>query len=113
VGALTTPSVTNAQTPNLIGNTLILGDAGSPLQAFAVTKSAQGQWETTLAWDNADVPMRLSNAVLAGDILVGLSTRNAGQYFAVDAKTGKTLWTSEPRQASQAAIVRAGDLCSA
>jgi outer membrane protein assembly factor BamB len=106
----TTPAVTNAQTPNILGNTVIFGDAGAPLQAFTVSKSPQGQWTTAVAWENADVPMRLSNAVLVGSALFGLSTRNAGQYFAADATTGRTLWTSEPRQASQAAIVRAGDL---
>ncbi len=56
------------------------------------------------------MPLRLSNALVVGDALVGLSTRNMGQYFSVDAKTGKTLWTSEPRQAAQAAIVRAGNV---
>jgi outer membrane protein assembly factor BamB len=105
----TTPAVTNAQTPNLYGQTLIFGDAGNPLQSFSVSKQGS-QWVTAVAWENAETPMRLSNAVLAGDVLFGLSTRNSGQYFAADAKTGKTLWTSEPRQASQAAIVRAGEL---
>jgi hypothetical protein len=42
--------------------------------------------------------------------LFGLSTRNSGQYFEVDVKTGKGLWTSEPRQAAQAAVVKAGTL---
>jgi hypothetical protein len=68
------------------------------------------KWVTENAWENADVPFRLSNAVLVGDMLVGLSTRNAGQYFGVDTKSGKTLWTSEGRQAGQAAIAKAGDL---
>jgi len=105
----TTPSTTNAQTPNLFGQTVIFGDAGNPVQAFAVSKQSN-QWVTEVAWENNDTPMRLSNAVLVGDRLFGLSTRNSGQYFAIDAKTGKTLWTSEPRQALQAAIVHAGDL---
>ena len=43
-------------------------------------------------------------------MLFSLSTRNSGQYFSVDAKTGKTLWLSEPRQAGNAAIAKAGDL---
>ena len=30
---------------------------------------------------------------------------NSGQFFWADAKTGDTLWTSEPRQAGNAAIV--------
>ena len=48
--------------------------------------------------------------MLVGDALFGLSSRNMGQYFSVDPKTGKTLWTSEPRQAGNAAIVYSGDL---
>ena len=105
----TTPSTTNAQTPNVLGNTVIFGDAGSPVQAFAITRQGTA-WSAEVAWTNADLPMRLSNAVLVRDTLFGLSTRNSGQYFALDASTGATRWTSEPRQASQAAIVVAGDL---
>ena len=48
--------------------------------------------------------------MLSGDAVFGLSTRNSGQYYALDAKTGKTMWTSEPRQAGNAAIAKAGDL---
>ena len=62
-------------------------------------------------WENAEIPYRLSNSVLVGEALFGLSSRNMGQYFSVDAKTGKTLWSSEPRQAGNAAVVRAaGDV---
>ena len=62
------------------------------------------------AWQNADIPMRMSNPVLVGDTLYGMSTRNAGQYFAVDAKTGKTLWLSEGRQAGNVALATANPL---
>jgi len=68
------------------------------------------QWVVEDAWENPDVPFRLSNAIVIGDTLYGLSTRNMGQYFALDVKTGKTLWTSEPRQGSNAALVKAGDI---
>ena len=43
-------------------------------------------------------------------MLFGLSGRNSGQYYAMDAKTGKTLWTSDGRQAAHASVARAGDL---
>jgi outer membrane protein assembly factor BamB len=33
-----------------------------------------------------------------------------GQYFAVDAKTGKILWSSDGRQAANAAMLRAGQI---
>ena len=52
----------------------------------------------------------MSNSVLDGDVMYGLTSRNMGQYYAVDAKSGKTLWSSEPRQAAQAALVRAGNV---
>jgi hypothetical protein len=45
-----------------------------------------------------------------GDAVYGFSARNSGQYFALDANTGQTLWLSEPRIAENAAVVRAGNL---
>lgn len=99
---------TNAATPVLSGHTLMLSNGG-PAMAVTLAKR-NNQWTTDSAWENADVPFRLSNAVLAGDMLFGFSTRNSGQYFGVDVATGKTLWTSEGRQAGNAAIARAGDL---
>ena len=73
-------------------------------------KKQNNQWVTENVWENADIPYRLSNSVMVRDALFGLTSKNSGQYFSVDAKTGKTLWTSEPRQAGNAAIVRAGDV---
>jgi outer membrane protein assembly factor BamB len=100
---------TNAVTPVVYGQTLIVSGNGGPTVALTVKKQ-NNQWVTENAWENADIPYRLSNSVLVGDALFGLSSRNSGQYFSVDAKTGKTLWLSEPRQAGNAAIVRAGDV---
>jgi hypothetical protein len=47
---------------------------------------------------------------VVGNSLYGFSHRNSGQYFAIDANTGETQWLSEPRQAENAAVVRAGNL---
>ncbi|MEP7307798.1 MAG: PQQ-binding-like beta-propeller repeat protein [Acidobacteriota bacterium] len=100
---------TNAVTPVVYGQTLIVSGNGGPTVAVAVTKQ-NNQWMTATAWENPDVQYRLSNSVLMGDTLFGLSSRNMGQYFGIDPKTGKTLWTSEPRQAGNAAIVYSGEL---
>jgi outer membrane protein assembly factor BamB len=43
--------------------------------------------------------------VLEGGRLYGLSHRKKGQWFCVDAATGKTLWLSDGRQAENAAIL--------
>ena len=51
----------------------------------------------------------MSNAVEINGVLYGLSHLNSGQYFALDLEDGKVLWKSEPRQAENAAVVRAGD----
>jgi outer membrane protein assembly factor BamB len=105
----TNSSVTNAATPVLAGRTVIVSNGG-PVTAFTVTKKG-AEWAVEDAWQNADAPYRLSNAVATADgVLFGLSTRNSGQYFGVDIKTGATLWSSEGRQAMNAAISRAGDL---
>jgi outer membrane protein assembly factor BamB len=97
---------TNSATPILAGQTLIVSNGG-PVTAINLARR-DGKWTTEDAWTNADQPYRLSNPVVVGDTLFGLSTRNSGQYFAIDVRTGKTLWTSEPRQAAQAAFVKAG-----
>ena len=103
------PNFTNSITPILYGQTLIVFGNGGPTVAFTAKKQ-NNQWVTEDVWQNPEVPGRLTNGVIVGDVFFGLAGRNMGQYFSVDAKTGKTLWTSEGRQAGNAALVRAGDL---
>jgi outer membrane protein assembly factor BamB len=100
---------TNSITPVLYGQTLIVSGNGGPTNALTVTKR-NNQWVTETVWENADVPLRFSNGVIVRDMFISLSTRNSGQYFCLDAKTGKTLWLSEGRQAGNAALVKAGNL---
>jgi outer membrane protein assembly factor BamB len=99
----------NAITPILDGKTVIVSGLGKPVAAFSIVKRNNG-WTTEDVWQNANVSLYMANAVLVGNVIYGMSQRNSGQFFALDAKTGKTLWTSPPRQATNAAIVSAGDL---
>src|SRR2546427_5001110 len=105
----TTRSTQNTITPILYGQTVIVSGLEKGVTAFKVMKR-DGQWTTDNVWDNQDVSLYMTNGVIVRDMLVGMSHRNSGQFFALDAKTGKTLWTSAPRQATNAAIVRAGDV---
>lgn len=100
---------TSSLTPIIYGQSVIVGANGHPVAAYAPTRQGT-TWTANKLWENMDVTMRMSNGVIVRDMLVSLSTRNMGQYFAIDAKTGKTLWTSDPRQAAQAALQTAGDL---
>ena len=51
----------------------------------------------------------MTNGVVTEGVLFGLSHLNSGQYFGLDLDTGEVLWQSPPRQAENAAIIRAGD----
>ena len=106
--AYTTEYAQNIITPVRFGDTLIVSGYQKPMAAFRVTRQ-KDQWNTEQVWENADVSLYMSDAVLAGETLVGFSQRRSGQFFALDARSGKTLWTSEPRQGTNAAIVGAGE----
>jgi outer membrane protein assembly factor BamB len=103
-------AITNAITPLVYdGRFVIVSGQGKPLTAYTITKR-NDQWTADLAWENPQLSLAFSNPVLVGDAVFSLSAMNSGQFFWADAKTGKTLWTSSPRQAENAAIVRAGSL---
>jgi outer membrane protein assembly factor BamB len=103
-------SVTNSITPLVYGGqTVIVSGQGKALTAYTISKR-NGQWAADLAWENPQLSMSFSNPVLVGDAVFSMSPLNSGQFFWADAKTGKTLWTSTPRQAGNAAIIRAGGL---
>jgi outer membrane protein assembly factor BamB len=50
----------------------------------------------------------MSSPAVSGSTIFGLSNKNRGQFFAIDAATGKTLWLGKGREADNASIVRAG-----
>jgi outer membrane protein assembly factor BamB len=104
-----TPYTQNNITPILYGGMLIISGLEQPVIALKVARR-NGKWETERAWENPTVSLAMSNAVVARDTLFGMSSKNAGQFFALDAKTGKTLWMGPPRQGTNAAIIRAGDV---
>jgi outer membrane protein assembly factor BamB len=106
---LVSANFTNSITPVMVGQTLVVSANLGPMLGLNVMKR-NNQWVAETAWENPDLPERFSNPVVIGDTIYGLSTKNAGQYFAVDGKTGKTLWTSEGRQANNAALVKAGNV---
>jgi outer membrane protein assembly factor BamB len=99
----------NVITPVVIGDSIVIGGYQKATVAFRVVRSGN-QWTTENLWENPEIWQFMANGVMVGDTLFGLSHRNRGQYFLLDTKSGKTLWTGMPRQAENAAIVRAGDL---
>ena len=104
---LSTAYEQNAITPILAGDLVIYGGLDNPMRAVRIVKEG-GAWAAKQAWENAEVATYLSTPVLDGGKLYGLSHRKKGQYFCLDAATGKTLWLSEGRQGENAAILAGG-----
>jgi hypothetical protein len=98
-----------ATTSVRLGNTLIVAGYQNSTMAIRLVRKGD-QWTTEKAWENSGVSLYMSNGVVVGDTLFGLSHRNRGEYFLLDIKSGKTLWTGMPRQAENAAMVRAGNI---
>ena len=71
----------NIITPVRFGDTLIVSGYQKPMVAFRVTRQ-KDQWHAEQVWENADVSLYMSDAVLAGETLVGFSERRSGQFFA-------------------------------
>ena len=104
-----TRATPSAITPILYEETLIVSSQAMGVTALKPIRRA-GQWVVDVVWQTRDVSLFLSNPVIVGDTLFGLSEKARGQYFALDAKIGKVLWLGPPRQASNTAIVKAGNL---
>ena len=100
---------TNSITPVRHGQSIIIWNNMGAMTALNIARQ-EDRWVVETAWESQDVPNRMSNAVLDGDVMFGLTQRNLGQYFALDARTGKLLWTSDGRQAANIAMLRAGNV---
>jgi outer membrane protein assembly factor BamB len=106
---LRTPYTQNAVTPIVYNNLVIYSGLEHPLTA--VRPALEGStWAAEKAWDNPATGLYMSTPVIVGSTLYGMTNRNRGQFFAVDAASGKTLWTTRGREGENAAIVSAGRL---
>jgi outer membrane protein assembly factor BamB len=99
----------NIVTPVIVEGMLIYGGINKPTTAVSISRTG-GKWATEQVWQNADLPMYMSSPVHAKGYLYGLTHRNRGQFFCLDAKTGKTMWTTRGREGDNASLLTAGDL---
>ncbi|MGD8896277.1 MAG: PQQ-like beta-propeller repeat protein [Acidobacteriota bacterium] len=104
----TTPHTTTSLTPILHKEMVIQAGRDNGITAFRVVRQGDA-WATENVWETDEVSMNMSNGVAVDGVLFGLSHLNSGQYFGLDLNTGQVLWTSDPRQAENAAVLRAGD----
>jgi outer membrane protein assembly factor BamB len=103
------PGASGGTMPVLYGDWLIVSalDQGTT----CIRPSRKGsEWTATPVWHTTDVSMYISNPVVLGDTLVGLSRRASGQLFSLDARSGRVLWLGPPREADNIAFAKSGDL---
>jgi outer membrane protein assembly factor BamB len=103
------PGANGGPTPVLYGGTIIVSGVNAHTAAFTPARR-DGRWVAGTVWETKDVAMYVSTPVVIGDTLFGLSHRSSGQFFAVDARSGKVLWLGQPREAANTAIAKADDL---
>ena len=99
----------NISTPVVYQDLLILSGVRRGTLAVKVINS-NNQWSTEQVWINKDVAMYMNSPVLIDGLLFGHSHLRKGQFFCLDARTGKILWTTEGREGDSASILRSGDL---
>ena len=102
-------STNNSITPLAYDDSIIVSGHNLGVTRFRAIQRG-GRWVTDTLWDNQDVGLFMSNGVMVEDTFFSLSHTNRGQFFALDAGTGETLWSTQGREATNAAIVKAGDL---
>jgi outer membrane protein assembly factor BamB len=98
-----------AGTPVLFQDTIVVG--GLDLGFVAIRPRRNGAaWTADRVWETKAASTYFGTPVVVGGAVYGLSDKASGQFFALDASTGATLWLGPPRQAAYASIVKSGDL---
>jgi outer membrane protein assembly factor BamB len=99
------PGANGGSMPVAYGD-MIIASADAGVSALKPTRQGDS-WTAETVWETKDVSMYLSNPVVIDDTLYGLSKRNSGQFFAIDARTGVVRWLGPPREATNTAVVKA------
>jgi outer membrane protein assembly factor BamB len=94
----------NAFTPIVFQDLLINAGIDQPLTAIRPTLEG-GKWIAGTVWTNPQTPMFMSSPVLIGGTIYGLTMRSKGQFVAIDATSGKTLWNTQGRAGENASML--------
>jgi outer membrane protein assembly factor BamB len=84
----------NAATPDVEGQTVIYSGSGRGTRAVKVEKSDAGLTAKEL-WNNSENAVQFNTPVVARGLVFGISDRD--NLFCIDARTGKTAWTTPLR----------------
>jgi outer membrane protein assembly factor BamB len=99
---------TNSVTAVVYKDMLIFAREGQGLSAIRIAKEGAAL-KPQEVWNNPDVEVYMNTPVLQRNLLYGLSIKQKGQFFALDAASGKTVWLGPGRKGENAAILNLGD----
>src|SRR6185503_12629399 len=97
----------NAVTAVSYKDMVVFSREGQGLTAIRLAKESAALVPQEV-WNNKENQLYMNTPVLLGNTLYGLSARQKGQFFAIDADTGKTIWQSPGRMGENAAILNLG-----
>jgi outer membrane protein assembly factor BamB len=83
---------------------LIFSREGQGLAAIRLTKPG-AEIVPEQVWVNKEAELYMNTPVVQGNTIFGMTARQKGQFFAVNADTGKTVWQSPGRMGENAAIL--------
>ena len=95
---------TNSVTPVAYKDTIIFSSEGQGIVAVRPVKQGAG-FTAREVWRNAENELDMNSPVMQGNLLFGMSARKKGQFFCLDADTGKTLWQGPGRAGENAAML--------
>ncbi|HWT04057.1 MAG TPA: PQQ-binding-like beta-propeller repeat protein [Pyrinomonadaceae bacterium] len=98
---------TNSVTPVVYKDTLIFSAEGQGITAVRPVRRGAAM-AAEVVWNNKENELYMNSPVLEGNLLFGMSARKKGQFFCIDAETGRTLWQGPGRMGENAAIINAG-----
>lgn len=104
-----TPYVQNIVTPVVYRDLVIFSGLDKGVFALRFKRGARGL-ESETVWETRDASFYMSSPVVFGDLLVGFSHLNRGQFVVLDARSGKKLWAGEPRRGENASLLHAGEI---
>ena len=98
----------NAVTMVVYKDMLIYSGHAHPTTAIRLVEQ-DGKPVPKRVWSNPSLTMHMSSPVIDKNRLFGMSHRQNGQIFCLDADTGQTLWSGPGRMGENVALIKAGE----
>lgn len=97
----------NIVTPVWTGTHVVVSGPRQGTHALHVRRAGE-RFEASAAWTNRDVTMYMSTPVALEGVIYGHSSKRKGQLVALDASTGRLLWSTDGREGEAATVLAVG-----